>query len=334
MTALVARHVDLAAVVAAAGSRVRRPAVGSRSGRQATGARATVAMAAGKAFSFGYAEHAELLRAAGADVAEFDPLVDPLPDGTDAVLLPGGFPEQFAAELSANDVVRRQINELAADRGAGACRMRRADLPGSTSSTGIPCAGCWPDRRGSPRSSRWRIATPSRSPIRSLYSAGQRVVGHEFHRTAVTFTESYQPAWVYRGDDVDAVRDGAVHAGVHASYLHTHPAAAPEAVARFVAHAAAEPARNTPLGLPGDREPLPGRVAAGRQEGRRGRRRHGRAAPVTPADRQRRGRARHLPHRHPRRRGDGRNHPDGAGIPRRRPRRGLVRDRGHRRRAT
>jgi cobyrinic acid a,c-diamide synthase len=29
-----------------------------------------------------------------------------------------------------------------------------------------------------------------------------------------------------------------VHAGVHASYLHTHPAAAPEAVVRFVAYAA------------------------------------------------------------------------------------------------
>jgi cobyrinic acid a,c-diamide synthase len=48
---------------------------------------------------------------------------------------------------------------------------------------------------------------------------------------------------VYRGSDmdheVDTVRDGVVHAGVHASYLHTHPAATPGAVARFVAHAAA-----------------------------------------------------------------------------------------------
>ena len=84
--------------------------MGETTGRR----RATVAMAAGKAFSFGYAEHAELLRAAGADVVEFDPLVDTLPDGTDAVLLPGGFPEQFTADLSANDVVRRQISELAA----------------------------------------------------------------------------------------------------------------------------------------------------------------------------------------------------------------------------
>jgi cobyrinic acid a,c-diamide synthase len=79
-----------------------------------------------------------------------------------------------------------------------------------------------------------------------LYSAGERVTGHEFHRTAVTFTESYQPAWVYRSHGANekaAVRDGAVHAGVHASYLHTHPAATPRAVARFVAHAAARSRR-------------------------------------------------------------------------------------------
>jgi cobyrinic acid a,c-diamide synthase len=34
-----------------------------------------------------------------------------------------------------------------------------------------------------------------------------------------------------------------VHAGVHASYLHTHPAATPDAVVRFVAHAAARSGR-------------------------------------------------------------------------------------------
>ena len=55
-----------------------------------------VAVAAGKAFSFGYAEHAELLRAAGADVVEFDPLDEPLPAQTAALVLPGGFPEQYA----------------------------------------------------------------------------------------------------------------------------------------------------------------------------------------------------------------------------------------------
>ncbi len=246
MTALVARHVDLAAVFAAAGSRSADPpwdpaaAVGEHVGQR--GGHATVAMAAGKAFSFGYAEHPELLRAAGADVVEFDPLVDPLPDGTDAVLLPGGFPEQFTAELSANDFVRLQIGELAA---AGA--PVHAECAGliylASELDGYPMCGVLAgSARFTPHLTlAYRDAVAvAESP---LYPVGQRVVGHEFHRTTVTFTDSYQPAWVYQVRDLDhgasTARDGVVHAGVHASYLHTHPAAAPEAVARFVAHAGA-----------------------------------------------------------------------------------------------
>jgi cobyrinic acid a,c-diamide synthase len=241
MAALVGRHVDVAAVVAAAKSRVATSAwdpaaaVGETAGQR----RATVVMAAGKAFSFGYAEHAELLRAAGAEVVEFDPLIDPLPDGTDAVVLPGGFPEQFTAELSANDVARRQINKLAA---AGA--PVHAECAGliylASELDGHPMCGVL---AGSARfTPHLKLAYRDAVAVAdsSLYAVGERVVGHEFHRTAVTFTESYQPAWAYRGDEVDTVRDGVVHAGVHASYLHTHPAAAPEAVVRFVAHAAAQ----------------------------------------------------------------------------------------------
>lgn len=248
MTALVAAHVDLAAVIAVA----RPPAAGepwdpAAAVGEPARRRATVAVAAGKAFSFGYAEHPELLAAAGADVVAFDPLSDALPDGSDAVLLPGGFPEQFTAELSANEVVRRQIKELAA---AGA--PVHAECAGliylADELDGHPMCGVLAGHaRFTPRLTlayRDAVAVAD-SP---LYTAGQRAVGHEFHRTAVTFSDSYQPAWMYRAPDADdaddaddaggAVRDGVVHAGVHASYLHTHPAAAPEAVARFVAHAA------------------------------------------------------------------------------------------------
>src|SRR5262249_49761087 len=72
----------------------------------------------------------------------------------------------------------------------------------------------------------------------SVHATGERVVGHEFHRTTVEFADSYPPAWVDAGQRVATVRDGAVHRAVHASYLHTHPAASPGAVARFVACAA------------------------------------------------------------------------------------------------
>ncbi len=116
MTALVARHVDLHAVAGAATSRVAQPPWTPHLGAPAAEP-VTVALAAGRAFTFGYAEHGELLRAAGAHVVEFDPLQDPLPPDAAALVLPGGFPEQFGSELSANDVVRRQIGALAG-RGA------------------------------------------------------------------------------------------------------------------------------------------------------------------------------------------------------------------------
>ncbi|OBF01638.1 cobyrinate a,c-diamide synthase [Mycobacterium sp. 852002-10029_SCH5224772] len=246
MTALVARHVDLAAVAAVArGPVAEQPWDPATAVGETPRHRATVAVAAGKAFSFGYAEHAELLAAAGADVAAFDPLGDALPDGTDAVLLPGGFPEQFTAELSANEVVRRQIKELAA---AGA--PIHAECAGliylATELDGHPMCGVLDGQaRFTPQLTlAYRDAVVvADSP---LYTAGQRAVGHEFHRTAVTFSDGYQPAWIYRAHDADhggaPVREGVVHGGVHASYLHTHPAAAPDAVARFVAHAA-RPAR-------------------------------------------------------------------------------------------
>jgi cobyrinic acid a,c-diamide synthase len=246
MTALVARHVDLAAVVAACVIRAAdapwNPAAAIGKNTAETTAHATVAMAAGKAFTFAYTEHAELLIAAGAEVVEFDPLVDALPEGTDAVLLPGGFPEQFTAELAGNEVVRRQINELAA---AGA--PIHAECAGliylSAELDGHPMCGVLDGSASftSHLTLAYRDAVAvADSP---LYSVGQRVVGHEFHRTAVTFHHSYPPAWMYQLRDGerggDSVRDGVVHGGVHASYLHTHPAAAPGAVARFVAHAAA-----------------------------------------------------------------------------------------------
>ena len=65
MTELVARHVDIEAVARCAGIGALAPAWDPQLEPVAN---VTVALAAGKAFSFGYAEHRELLVAAGADV--------------------------------------------------------------------------------------------------------------------------------------------------------------------------------------------------------------------------------------------------------------------------
>jgi cobyrinic acid a,c-diamide synthase len=197
----------------------------------------TVALAAGKAFSFGYTEHGELLRATGARVVEFDPLVDPLPPDTDALVLPGGFPEQFTAELSANTIVRQQIRELAR-RGAPV----HAECAGLTylvdDLDGVPMCGAV---AGSARFTE-RLTLGYRDAVAvvdsALHTAGQRLTGHEFHRTAVTFVGGLPAAWAFRIAGGAQARDGVVVRGVHAAYLHTHPAAHPQAITRFVTTAA------------------------------------------------------------------------------------------------
>jgi cobyrinic acid a,c-diamide synthase len=97
MIGQVGRHVDLVGVTQIAASRVSDEPWDPVA-TAPVGGDVTVALAAGKAFSFGYAEHCELLRAAGAEVVEFDPLADPLPSHTAALVIPGGFPEQFSTE--------------------------------------------------------------------------------------------------------------------------------------------------------------------------------------------------------------------------------------------
>jgi len=193
-----------------------------------------VAVAGGPAFTFGYAEHAELLAAAGAEVAVFDPLSDrTLPEGAAGVLLPGGFPEDHAAELSANAALRAEIGRLAhagrpvhAECGGLLFLLRELD--------GLPMCGVLDATAGMTD----RLTLGYREAVAtvesSLYPIGARVTGHEFHRTVVVPRSGAAPAWRWRDFDGTAVAEGFVTGGVHASYLHTHPAGAPLSVRGFV----------------------------------------------------------------------------------------------------
>jgi cobyrinic acid a,c-diamide synthase len=189
-----------------------------------------VALAGGAAFSFGYAEHAELLAAAGADVVTVDPLHDEsLPEGTAGLVLPGGFPEEHAAELSANGALRRQVAALA---GSGA--PVHAECGGLLYLTraldGLPLCGVL----DAEATMTGRLTLGYRDAVAvsgsPLHPEGTRVTGHEFHRTRVA-PRAGTPAWGWVG----SAPEGFVQRGVHASFLHTHPAGVPAAVQRFVA---------------------------------------------------------------------------------------------------
>ncbi|WP_371830419.1 cobyrinate a,c-diamide synthase [Antrihabitans cavernicola] len=236
MTELIGTHVDLDAVVRLANSTVSAPTwdpvaeVGD-----AETSRPVIALAGGAAFTFGYAEHRELLEAAGACVETFDPLHDQLPADVAGLVLPGGFPEEHAGDLSANAALRQQVHELAL-RGLPMHAECAGLLYLSRSLDGVPMAGVVDvdAEFGSRLTLGYRDAVALvDSP---LWQAGERVVGHEFHRT--TLTAAPTGAWGWRTWDGVSAREGFVADGVHASYLHTHPAGNPRAVRRFVGAAA------------------------------------------------------------------------------------------------
>ncbi|WP_219418182.1 cobyrinate a,c-diamide synthase [Pseudonocardia nigra] len=243
MADLVAAHVDLDAVVGLAESLPPGPvwSPADEVGPVPDARAPRIAVFGGPAFTFGYAEHAELLAAACAEVVTVDPLRDEiLPDGTAALVLPGGFPEEHVAALGANVPLRAAVRELAAS-GAPVHAECGGLLYLCESLDETPLCGVLPARAAmTPRLTlgyRDAVALAD-SP---MFAAGARVAGHEFHRCAVTPRAGAAPAWAWRGGEPE----GFVAGGVHASFLHTHPAGAPEAVARFVA-AAAVPTAHTP----------------------------------------------------------------------------------------
>ncbi|MEU9337569.1 cobyrinate a,c-diamide synthase [Streptomyces sp. NPDC048290] len=206
---------------------VRAPSPGPLSGD-----RPVIAVAGGPAFSFSYAEHAELLTAAGAEVAVVDPLRDEaLPEGTRGLVLGGGFPEVYAGELAANRALREGIVRLVERGGpvaaecAGLLYLCR-ELDGRAMCGVLDAAARMTDRL----TLGYRDAVAVSDSV--LAGAGTRMRGHEFHRTAVEPGAGNAPAWGVRTPAPR--REGFVERGVHASFLHTHWASAPGVARRFV----------------------------------------------------------------------------------------------------
>jgi cobyrinic acid a,c-diamide synthase len=233
--------------------------------------RPRVAIAAGPAFTFGYAEHPELLAAAGAEVVTFDPLRDEqLPGNVDGLVIGGGFPEEHAADLSANERLRAQVAALA-NSGAPVIAECAGLLYLASSLDGHPMCGVL----DASATMTGRLTLGYRDAVAAatspLAQAGLRVHGHEFHRTAIQATGSQATgaqgagaggqeagtggqradgdaqaadgqvgpatsAWHWRQAS-GPVTEGFVRGQVYASYLHTHWNGVPGAADRITAAA-------------------------------------------------------------------------------------------------
>jgi cobyrinic acid a,c-diamide synthase len=240
----VKRYVDVAAIEALA--RAATPAPGAAwSPEESPAAKARIAIARGPAFAFYYEENLELLTAAGAELAPFDPLRDEaLPAGCGALILAGGFPEVFGPQLEANAPLRAEIAAFAAAgkpvlAECGGLLYLCQDLDGHEMCGAIAASASMSGRLTlGYREAVAVTATP-------WLQTGERVRGHEFHYSRVTPLDGEaRAAWELsaRGS---CRPEGYVAGALQASYLHVHWAAHPQLALRF-ARAAARSAAPSP----------------------------------------------------------------------------------------
>ncbi len=181
-----------------------------------------------RAFGFYYADDLDALRSAGAQLLPIDALADAsLPADLDGLVLGGGFPESFMAELEANAVLRGQIR-AAIDAGLPAyaecgglmylarslrwgdkCHAMVGVIPGDVVMHDKPVG------RGYVR-----LRHTGQAPWGE--TAGKEVYAHEFHYSSLEnlpggVEYAYQ---VERGHGVDGHHDGIVYRNLLASYTH------------------------------------------------------------------------------------------------------------------
>lgn len=241
LAAAIARDVDIDAIETLA--RQAPPLDGpvwSPDPAAATALDARVAIARGPAFSFHYQENVELLGRAGAELLPFDPLLDgALPPDADALVLAGGFPEVFGAELSANASLRADVAAFAASgrpllAECGGLLFLCSELDGHQMCGVLPARA----QMGARLSLGYREATALRAT--PWLDSGEVVRGHEFHYSWVEPESGDEggAAWTLAARGRERA-EGFVIGGVQASYLHVHWAAFPDVARRFVAAAAA-----------------------------------------------------------------------------------------------
>ena len=233
LAAAVAERVDLDAVARLARTAADRPtgAVALPPRVVPPGREVTVAVAAGAAFTFTYADTLDALAAAGVTVAPFDPAHDPaLPEGTAGVVAGGGFPEVHVADLAANAPLLAEVRDRVAAglptwAECGGLLWLCRSLDGTPLVGALPAEGRMTDRL----TLGYRTATTTGAAGSPLGPADTQVRGHEFHYSTV------EPAG-------DALRlssrwgtrqEGFASPSLLATYLHVHPGGDPAPVAAF-----------------------------------------------------------------------------------------------------
>ncbi|PSB52697.1 cobyrinate a,c-diamide synthase, partial [Chamaesiphon polymorphus CCALA 037] len=199
-----------------------------------------LAVAKDAAFNFYYADNLDLLRDLGAELIEWSPLIDrQLPPDVSGLYFGGGFPEVFAEILAANTSARQSVaaaivSGMPTYAECGGL-MYLCDRIVDFDDRSHAMVGIFPTTAvmGKRLILGYRQLTALQNSV--LFNAGDRVWGHEFHRSTLTDLPPY-PLCDLQGYESNLVfaAEGWSRYQVQAAYTHLHFGSHPNIGDRFL----------------------------------------------------------------------------------------------------
>ena len=192
-----------------------------------------IAIAQDDAFHFRYQETKELLESNEMPIITWKPLEnEQIPNEARGLIIPGGFPELHAKQLSNSKISLNSIKVFAkkfpiyAECG-GMMLLGQSifDLEGKEHSM----AGILPfkAKKGNLKIG-YRVArSKNKSPITS---PGNKLIGHEFHHWEIInekYNSQINPLWDIKGWNMEIKNEGFCNHLIHASWIHLHWASSP-----------------------------------------------------------------------------------------------------------
>jgi cobyrinic acid a,c-diamide synthase len=199
-----------------------------------------IAIARDRAFNFYYQENLDLLENLGAELVFWSPLSDrELPNGIKGMYFGGGFPEVFAAQLTANTYLRNAVRTaiiggmptIAECGGLMYLCREIIDFDGKS----WPMVGVLPTvvSMAGQLTLGYRRAVALQNSL--LLDRGTTIYGHEFHRSRILSNSQPCLFQTYRYDcDDDLGWEGWTSANLQASYIHQHWGESREIPERFL----------------------------------------------------------------------------------------------------
>jgi cobyrinic acid a,c-diamide synthase len=207
--------------------------------------RARLGVAYDSAFHFYYPDNLEALERAGCEVIRFSPLSDEsLPKELNGIYIGGGYPEEYAEELSANLPMIQSVRSFAESGGplyaeCGGLMYLSQGIE-SADGKGFDMAGILPARtRMLSRLKTLGYVEVTLTEESLFGKAGDQVRGHEFHYSELIGDPLQHSDWnhAYQMKRVRSqviAKEGYQQGRILASYVHAHFASRPDAVDHFV----------------------------------------------------------------------------------------------------